>query len=151
MKNKFCLWVNINVLNPSMTLLISLIIISFVITLVYATIFIYNPPKDEDYEKLNKTSAVFLNDFDNVYSLENATININENNMSVKISSDNCALTSYFNKDKTYLYSERSDLSMPLSMLVIISAMLSIFFGYLLYIVFMAICIIISNILKKIS
>ena len=149
MKKKFCLWVsnNASTLNPRLQFI--MIMLSFIITLTSASIFIYNPPKNEDYENLAKTTAVFLNDFDNVYDLENATIDISENNISVKVSSDNCALTSFFNKDKTYLYSKRSDLSIPYSMLVIISALLSVPIGYLLYFIFMAICIIIRSIFKK--
>lgn len=107
--------------------------------------------KEEDYQALIKPQQEILQNFDNVYNLENVSITTSEDKITVTIDGNNCSQKVYFDKNKTYLCSERVNESVPIPIYTVLFALLSFFIGVLTYWVFMIICFCFYHIMLKIE
>ena len=69
----------------------------------------YMPATESDYNSLLQVQESIVSNFDSVYTFNNTDIDITDETIIVCIDNDECALKSYFNKNKQYLYTEKFD------------------------------------------
>lgn len=148
MKRDFYHWVNDQCSSFKLMNLV-FIPLGIILSLVLCVIFLYNPPSEKDYAELSQKQSIFISDFKKVYDLDNVEIYVHEDEISVKLSKSNCALISHFDKDKTYMYSEKIDLNAPLPVIIFLGTVVGIGGGMLLFVIFLIICVIISHIMKR--
>lgn len=67
------------------------------------------PATESDYKPLLEIQEKITANFDSVYTFTNTDIDITDENIVVSIDNDECALKSYFNREKQYLYTEKID------------------------------------------
>ena len=82
------------------------IIITFII---YYSLGVFNPPSEEDFSGLHKQEELIIQDFDNIYALENASISMNGNEIVVKLVSEkdsSYSIKMMFSKDKQFISSQ---------------------------------------------
>ena len=148
MKRDFYHWVNDQCSSFKLMNLV-FIPLGIILSIVLCVIFLYNPPSEKDYTELAQKQSIFISDFKKVYDLDNVEIYVHEDEISVKLSKSNCALISHFDKDKTYMYSEKIDLNAPLPVIIFLGTGVGIGGGMLLFVIFLIICVIISHIMKR--
>lgn len=131
-------------------------IIIFIIAGVFSGFLNFNdldvtPATESDYKPLMEIQDDIVDDFNNVYKYPDNEINILEDKISVFIDSDECSITSYFDKEYNYLYTERKD-NMDTSFVVAIalSVLCGTCGGILGILLFWFICIILDFIMHNI-
>lgn len=131
-------------------------IIIFIIAGVFSGFLNFNdldvtPATESDYKPLMEIQDDIVDDFNNVYKYPDNEINILEDKISVFIDSDECSITSYFDKEYNYLYTERKD-NMDTSFVVAtaLSVLCGICGGILGILLFWIICIILDFIMHNI-
>ena len=110
------------------------------------------PATDADYKPLMEIQSNIVDDFNNVYSYSNTDIDISENKIFVHINSDECSITSTFDKEHNYLYTEIEDnMDASFKTAIGISILCGICGGSLGILLFWFIALIIDFILLKID
>lgn len=88
----------------------------------------YTPATEDDYKPLLAIQENIIKDFDNIYNYPDADIDISKNNISISVENKECGLNIIFDKNTNYLYTEKSDNSISIFMLIFAI----IFFGIII-------------------
>lgn len=113
------------------------IIIGFILSIPFYKTF---RPTSEDYQAVIESQNLIIQNFDNIYSLDNFDITTSEGKIVASINSNTCRMKVYFDNNKTYLYSERADTNVPLFICILAFALVFGMFGFLTYNIILLIC-----------
>lgn len=135
---------------------IPIYVIIFIIVGVFSGFLNFNdldvtPATENDYKPLMEIQNDIIDDFNNVYKYPDNEINISENQISIFMDSDECSITSYFDKQYNYLYTERKDnIDASFEIAIVLSIVCGICGGILGILLFWIICIILDFIMHNI-
>lgn len=118
-------------------------IIAFALAFFLASNLDMKPATENDYSKLQIQEDIIKKDFNSVYTLNNATIQINSENIVITLESKECNVISTFDKDLNYQTTAKTDHYYPwylgILMIGICSVVFALFFGYIINFIIMAI------------
>lgn len=113
------------------------IIIGFILSIPF---YKASRPTSENYQAVIESQNLIIQNFDNIYSLDDFDITTSEGKIVASINSNTCRMKVYFDNNKTYLYSERADTSVPLFLCILAFVLVFGMFGFLTYNIILLIC-----------
>lgn len=149
MKEKFITFVDNEVAGKTNIVCYFCLIAAIIGFLLSFPLWYSNEPTQKDYLNLIDKQTVIINDFDEVYDLENTTIYTSKENIIVSMAVNNCEMKAYFNKDKEYVYSEKANTNVSLIGYIFAYIAVSFILGFFAYFIFLIMCSIISKIIKR--
>lgn len=113
------------------------IIIGFILSIPFYKV---SRPTSENYQAVIESQNLIIQNFDNIYSLDDFDITTSDGKIVASINSKTCRMKVYFDNNKTYLYSERADTSVPLFLCILAFVLVFGMFGFLTYNIILLIC-----------
>lgn len=97
-------------------------------------------PTSEDYQTVIESQNLIIQNFDNIYSLDDFDITTSDGKIVASINSNSCCMKMYFDNNKTYLYSEKADTNAPLFLCILFFVLTFGLLGFWAYSIILLIC-----------